>query len=193
MKISVLVPILIETNHKNANAKFEEMPALQGKDYGKSRTQYPDFVQLDSGLQFKDLKTGDGQSASNGKEVVVDWSGVTLGYYGRPFEARNKPVGGAFVGDTKDFFRFTVGDENIIPAFNEAVSTMKVGGIRRIIVPPEIGYPAGNFKKFGPKPTTFSGERTLDFVLKYVSYAFIHVLTSVRMLSLSPCIAGIGE
>jgi len=32
-----------------------------------------------------------------------------------------------------------------------------VGGIRRIIVPVELGYPDNDFNKLGPKPTTFSG------------------------------------
>lgn len=36
---------------------------------------------------------------------------------------------------------------------------VQVGGIRRIIVPVELGYPDSDFNKLGPKPTTFSGER----------------------------------
>ena len=43
-----------------------------------------------SGLQFKDLKEGTGDSPSPGATVVIDWDGYTIGYYGRPFEARNK-------------------------------------------------------------------------------------------------------
>ena len=44
----------------------------------------------DSGLQYKDLRDGSGDAVSNGSHVTVDWDGYTLGYYGRPFEARNK-------------------------------------------------------------------------------------------------------
>ena len=33
---------------------------------------------------------------------------------------------------------------------------MKPGGIRRIVVPLELGYPNNDFSKTGPKPTTFS-------------------------------------
>jgi hypothetical protein len=40
----------------------------------------------------------------------------------------------------------------------------QVGGIRRIIVPVELGYPGGDFRKQGPRPSTFAGERALDFV-----------------------------
>jgi hypothetical protein len=37
----------------------------------------------------------------------------------------------------------------------------QVGGIRRIVVPVELGYPGNNYRKQGPKPTTFSVS-TLD-------------------------------
>ena len=48
------------------------------------------------------------------------------GYYGRPFEARNKPRGGAFTGDEKEFYRFKLGQREVIPAFEEAVAGMQV-------------------------------------------------------------------
>jgi hypothetical protein len=54
------------------------------------------------------------------------WPGVTLGYYGRPFEARNKAKGGAFTGEDKDLLRFQLGSHQVIPAFEEAVASMKV-------------------------------------------------------------------
>lgn len=54
----------------------------------------------------------------------------------------------------------------MIPAIEEAILGMKVGGIRRIIVPEELGYPEGSFDVVGPKPSNFSGRRALDFVLK---------------------------
>jgi FKBP-type peptidyl-prolyl cis-trans isomerase len=142
------------------------MPALKNKDYGKSRMEYSDYVQSTSGLQYQDLVEGKGPTATKGQTVVIDWSGVTIGYYGRPFEARNKPKGGAFTGDEKEFFRFKLGQGQVIPAFEEAVAGMKVGGIRRLIVPVELGYPENDLNKLGPAPTTFSGRRALDFVLK---------------------------
>ncbi|EFN59514.1 hypothetical protein CHLNCDRAFT_19306, partial [Chlorella variabilis] len=144
---------------------YEPMPALENKDYGKTRMTYSDYVQSESGLQYIDLKVGTGPAAQEGNTCVVDWAGVTIGYYGRPFEARNKPKGGAFTGDEKDFFRFKLGDHSVIPAFEEAVLGMKPGGVRRIIVPVELGYPDNDYNKLGPKPTTFSGQRALAFVL----------------------------
>nr|XP_024376659.1 uncharacterized protein LOC112282811 [Physcomitrium patens] len=145
---------------------FASMPALQGKDYGKSKMSYPDYVQTGTGLQFKDLREGTGPVPAAGNAVVVDWDGYTIGYLGRIFEARNKAKGGSFEGDDKSFFRFKLGNSEVIPAFEEAVATMKVGGIRRIIVPPELGYPNNDFNQKGPRPNTFSGQRALDFVLR---------------------------
>ena len=52
--------------------------------------RYPDYIMTDTGLQYKDLRDGSGDTASEGSHVTIDWDGYTLGYYGRPFEARNK-------------------------------------------------------------------------------------------------------
>ena len=63
--------------------------------------------------------------------------------------------GGSFAAD-KDFYRFTVGRGQVIPAFEEAVASMREGGIRRIVVPPELGYPNNDMNALGPSPSTFS-------------------------------------
>ena len=75
--------------------------------------------------------------------MTLEWTGVTVGYQGRYFETRNKPKGGAFAdnGFMQEPLAFAVGDKTVIPAIDEAVRGMAPGGIRRIIVPEEIGYP----------------------------------------------------
>lgn len=148
------------------SSSFADMPALRGKDYGKSRMKYPDYTETESGLQYKDLRTGSGDTPKPGETVVVDWDGFTIGYYGRIFEARNRTKGGSFEGNEKNFFRWQVGSNQVIPAFEEAILGMQPGGVRRIIVPPELGYPNNDMNRAGPKPTTFSGQRALDFVLR---------------------------
>tara|TARA_B110001452_G_scaffold65642_1_gene52500 strand:- start:628 stop:1239 length:612 start_codon:yes stop_codon:yes gene_type:complete len=141
-----------------------KMEGLRGQ--GKATTLYPDFEQASSGLQFKDYKQGTGASPATGDRVLIDWTGVTVGYQGRYFEARNKPKGGAFEGDGFDVvLSFNVGDGTVIPGVDEAVRGMQTGGIRRIIVPTELSYPKDGFATVGPKPSTFSGQRALDFVL----------------------------
>lgn len=67
--------------------------------------------------------------------------------------------------DAITFLSFKLGDKSVIPALDEAVRGMRTGGIRRIIVPEELGYPRDGFAHIGPAPATFSGKRALDFVL----------------------------
>ncbi|XP_020218962.1 peptidyl-prolyl cis-trans isomerase FKBP19, chloroplastic isoform X2 [Cajanus cajan] len=167
-------------------AEFTDMPALRGKDYGKTKMRYPDYTETESGLQYKDLRPGNGPKPKTGETVVVDWDGYTIGYYGRIFEARNKTKGGSFEGDDKDFFKFKVGSNEVIPAFEEAISGMALGGVRRIIVPPELGYPENDYNKSGPRPTTFSGQRALDFVLRNQGLIDKTLLFDIELLKIIP-------
>lgn len=167
------------TSPLSARAEYGEttyMGAIADKDYGKKDVIYEDFTLTPSGLQYKDMKPGaaDGAVVKKGanQTVVIDWDGYTIGYYGRPFEARNKSKGGAFTGEEKDFVRFKPGDPSVIAAFNEAIVGMTVGSIRRIVVPPNtptraLGYPDGKaWRSMKPQPSSFSGERALGFVLE---------------------------
>ncbi|KAF3790480.1 Peptidyl-prolyl cis-trans isomerase [Nymphaea thermarum] len=179
-------------------AEFADMPALRGKDYGKTKMRYPDYTETSSGLQYKhidcdmnlkglqDLRLGSGPTPNVGETVVVDWDGYTIGYYGRIFEARNKTKGGSFEGDDKDFFKFTVGSQQVIPAFEEAIVGMSPGGVRRIIVPPDLGYPDNDFNKKGPRPTTFSGQRALDFVLRNQGLIDKTLLFDIELIKIVP-------
>ena len=170
-------------------SQYEYQPALQGLDYGKPRTYYPDFVQKPSGLQYKEVKVGTGRSPKAGDKVVVDWEGYTIGYYGRPFQTRNKVKGGAFDatdGET-DFLRWVVGDGTIIAALDEGVKFMKEGGVTQFIVPAELGYPGkgdSDHKLVGPAPTTFSGMRALNFVLDNQNLIDKTLLINVRLVKI---------
>ncbi|KAL8519926.1 hypothetical protein ACS0TY_010745 [Phlomoides rotata] len=172
------------------NSTSSLVPALRGKDYGKTKMRYPDYTETDSGLQYKDLRVGSGPTPKIGETVVVDWDGYTIGYYGRIFEARNKTKGGSFEGDDKNFYKFRLGLQEVIPAFEEAVSGMALGGIRRIIVPPELGYPENDYNKKGPRPTTFSGQRALDFVLGNQGLIDKTLLFDIELMKILPNATG---
>jgi hypothetical protein len=153
----------------SAVTSYVQFPGLtdaQNAAYGKPRITYPDFVPTTSGLQYKDAKVGTGESARVGDRVVLNWEGYTIGFYGRPFEKKNSVKGGAFDKD-QEFYRFVIGKHETIPALEEGLTGMKIGGIRQIVVPPELGYPISDrsHNTIGPKPSTFSGQRALDFVL----------------------------
>lgn len=50
--------------------------------------EYEDFQATPEGWSFRDVKVGDGPTPKNSDRVVYDWSGYTIGYFGRPFEAK---------------------------------------------------------------------------------------------------------
>ncbi|PSS13729.1 Peptidyl-prolyl cis-trans isomerase [Actinidia chinensis var. chinensis] len=187
--VGLLAPAFWKSSSKDGVAlasEFADMPALRGKDYGKTKMRYLDYTETESGLQYKDLRVGSGPTPKVGETVVVDWDGFIIGYYGRIFEARNKTKGGSFEGDDKDFYKFRIGSQQVIPAFEEAISGMALGGIRRIIVPPDLGYPDNDFNKMGPRPTTFSGQRALDFVLRNQGLIDKTLLFDIELLKIIP-------
>jgi FKBP-type peptidyl-prolyl cis-trans isomerase len=132
--------------------------------------QYADFIKDPEGWSYRDVKKGDGTTTPrDGDRVVYEWSGYTIGYFGRPFEAKGGPQGGAFDKD-QEYSRIVVGSHTIVTGMESAIKSMQVGGIRQVIVPyGDLGYPStkedGKHDRIGPKPTTFSGERALNFVL----------------------------
>ncbi|CAF1884173.1 unnamed protein product [Brassica napus] len=186
--VGLMIGALVCNGEIAEASQFADMPAIRGKDYGKTKMKYPDYTETPSEIliRVQDLRVGTGPIPKKGEKVVVDWDGYTIGYYGRIFEARNKTKGGSFEGDEKEFFKFTLGSNEVIPAFEEAVSGMALGGIRRLVVPPELGYPENDYNKSAPRPTTFSGQRALDFVLKNQGLIDKTLLFDVELLKIVP-------
>lgn len=119
------------------------------------------FVTAPSGLKVEDIKEGTGAAPAAGNRVVVHWAGRTIGYQGKRIDntsARDDP------------YEFILGSGQAIPAFEEAVAGMKVGGVRRVEISgdrPELGWDRNAATRYskGPRPKDFDGERALDFVL----------------------------
>lgn len=61
----------------------------------------------------------------------------SAGYNGNLFETSKGPKGGDF-DKAKDPYRFVVGSGNIIPGLDEGIKGMQAGGVRQIVVPPEV-------------------------------------------------------
>jgi FKBP-type peptidyl-prolyl cis-trans isomerase FkpA len=89
----------------------------------------PKVIKTASGLQYVDLKVGDGQEAKKGDRAVVHYTGWLKD--GTKFDSsldRNEP------------FEFPLGAGRVIKGWDEGVAGMKVGGKRKLIIPPELGY-----------------------------------------------------
>lgn len=87
-----------------------------------------DMEKRPSGLYVKDLVVGTGAEATAGQVAQVHYSGWLAD--GRPFDSS---VGG-------EPFEFSIGGGRVIAGWDEGVRGMKVGGKRRLVLPPHLGY-----------------------------------------------------
>ena len=88
-------------------------------------------VKTDSGLQYWEIRVGNGEVAKEGSHVRVHYSGWLT--TGKKFDSsvdRGQP------------FDFTIGNGEVIKGWEEGVAGMKVGGKRQLRIPPELGYGA---------------------------------------------------
>ncbi|EON12092.1 MULTISPECIES: FKBP-type peptidyl-prolyl cis-trans isomerase [Pandoraea] len=88
-------------------------------------------ITTDSGLQYDDLQVGDGTEATPGKTVTVHYTGWLTD--GKKFDSSK---------DRNDPFAFVLGGGMVIRGWDEGVAGMKVGGKRKLVIPPELGYGA---------------------------------------------------
>lgn len=150
-----------------------DMEALVKTDGGS----IGDFAKTSSGLRILDLTVGKGEECcSEGEGVVVDWSlrrgngyfvDASFGFdQARGIDERFG------VGTTPDIRFVPRGAEkgdNVIEGLREAVLGMRVGGTRRVIVPPKLGYVSDDLQ---PMPTDWGRRRQIqrfrnqDFVVE---------------------------
>jgi peptidylprolyl isomerase len=81
-------------------------------------------------LEIEDIVEGDGEEATSGREVEVHYVGVAWSN-GREFDAS---------WDRGSTFNFGLGRGQVIQGWDQGVAGMKVGGRRRITIPPDLGY-----------------------------------------------------
>jgi peptidylprolyl isomerase len=94
-----------------------------------SRTPPEKLITTPSGLQYADLKVGTGPSPQPGHQVTVHYVGTLTD--GSQFDSsREKAMP----------FTFTIGQGQVIKGWDEGVLTMKVGGLRKLVIPPALGY-----------------------------------------------------
>jgi peptidylprolyl isomerase len=87
-------------------------------------------VTTSSGLRYLDLKVGQGEEAVPGKIVEVQYTGQLED--GRKFDTCRRDKGEPFT------FRLGAGD--VIKGWDQGLVGMKVGGKRKLVIPPELGF-----------------------------------------------------
>jgi len=84
-----------------------------------------------SGLTIDDIVVGNGAAAAAGQKVTVHYTGWLTN--GTKFDSSK---------DRNDPFVFPLGAGSVIKGWDEGVQGMKVGGKRKLTIPPELGYGA---------------------------------------------------
>lgn len=90
-----------------------------------------DPVTTPSGLKYEDIEAGSGATARAGQQAKVHYTGWLKN--GQKFDSSL---------DRNDPFAFTLGAGMVIKGWDEGVAGMKVGGKRKLLIPPDLGYGA---------------------------------------------------
>lgn len=111
--------------------------AVIGESEGKKMNDgvKAEIVTTKSGLKYRDDKVGSGPEAHAGKSVTVHYTGWLdkNGERGAKFDSSK---------DRGEPFDFDLGAQQVIRGWDEGVAGMKVGGVRTLMIPPDLGYGA---------------------------------------------------
>ena len=99
-------------------------------DAQKPQVQVPSNEAPPTELVTEDLVEGSGAEAVAGKDVEVHYVGVAW--------STNQQFDASW--DRRQTFRFPLGGGRVIAGWDQGVAGMKVGGRRRITIPPHLGY-----------------------------------------------------
>lgn len=131
----------------------QRAPETPGTDSGASgekkaaTTMAGNLETTPSGLQYEDIKVGTGAAPQTGQTAVVHYTGTLAD--GKVFDSsktRGQP------------FTFALGRGQVIKGWDEGVATMKVGGTRKLVIPPDLAYGAAGAGGVIPPNATLTFE-----------------------------------
>lgn len=124
----LLVAVTIPACSQKETKSGSEQPAV-GQATQAGQVAPAGLITTPSGLAYQDLVAGSGPSPTAGKLVKVHYTGWLQD--GTKFDSSL---------DSGQPFEFPIGAGQVIPGWDEGVMTMKVGGKRKLVIPPQLGY-----------------------------------------------------
>ena len=98
---------------------------------------------MSTDLQIQDIKQGTGAEATAGQKVTVHYVGTLTN--GQKFDSSR---------DRGKGFDFTLGRGQVIKGWDQGVAGMKVGGVRKLTIPPHLAYGERGFPPVIPPNST---------------------------------------
>ena len=134
-----------------------------------------DIIVLPSGVSSQDLRVGDGDEVTEGKRVNIQWVLKRSNGYFIDSSSNNDGVPFIFTvgggkGDTKSnngSSSTSRASQRAIVGLDEGIRGMKVGGIRRVVIPPSLAYVEGLGDGMpGPIPEGFGPKQRIRRVME---------------------------
>ena len=116
-------------------AAFALIAAMAGATVSLAPANAQPVMTTSSGLKIIEIKAGTGATPKTGQTCVMHYTGWLYenGKKGKKFDSSL---------DSGQPFEFRIGQHQVIAGWDEGVATMKVGGKRTLIIPPDLGYGA---------------------------------------------------
>ncbi|KAG6492632.1 hypothetical protein ZIOFF_047597 [Zingiber officinale] len=152
---------LISANSYGAGLPGEEKPRLCDDECEKELENVP-MVTTESGLQYKDIKIGEGPSPPIGfQKRMFSQICFLMGSESLPFFCSSSLEKGIP-------YIFRVGAGQVIKGLDEGILGMKVGGKRRLYIPGPLAFPKGLNSAPGRPRVAPSSPVIFDVILEYV-------------------------
>ncbi len=152
MRRSLLLPLLFLAACKPGDSASEKGCQSMSSTDDIPVVSTVDTTQLRrtaSGLGIQDLRVGTGATAEAGRTVAVHYTGWLTD--GTEFDSSRRP---SRPGGEPELLVFGLGQGRVITGWDEGISGMKVGGRRKLVIPPALGYGEAGYPGVIPQNAT---------------------------------------